>query len=60
MAKVIKKEIKLDTQPLKVVEVSGDVVVGFTPCFKCGKPSTIRSNKGHVFCDLACQTAAGE
>jgi len=52
--------VKNETKPLKMGAVSGDLIVGITPCFVCGKPSTIRSNKGHVFCSLACQTQYGE
>jgi hypothetical protein len=63
MAKIAKKKevvVENNTAPLKAVEIGGDLIVGFTPCQKCGKPSTLRSNKGHVFCDLACQVAFGD
>lgn len=68
MPKVISKSQKIkvtgsninETKPLPIKEVSGDVIIGYTPCAKCGDKSTIMSNKGHVFCCLACQTAFGE
>ena len=60
--KVIKKEKPIvepkrkKVEIIKEIEKEGDIVLGVTPCLKCGKPSTIISPEGNPFCCLSCQT----
>lgn len=51
-----KKEVVSKTEPKEQTGFSGDIVLGFTKCLHCGKPSEIISPKGNPFCCLSCQT----
>ena len=48
------------SKPQKVEEVVkvDEKVLGVTGCAVCGKPSTITSPDGKVFCSLACKSVS--